>query len=336
MRVTSPPPRLFLAVELMLTFRNPVPGRKRPSPCSVLRRLAPVGFALAFTVIFSACSQEGNGSAADGASVEVVGFLREVPQDGRGEVLVDHGDIGGFRAAMTSRFPVRDAKEFDGFEAGDPVAFQFVAEEDGAWVERARAIRPDHPGLPLVKENGASPGRSPERLREGDRLPDFALVDQREREIGPKTFSGSPLLLTFIFTRCAAVDFCPRMSGQFAEIRDELNADPSLDAGLRLLSISFDEEDTPGRMAEYGKHFSADPDQWKLATGEREEIENLTEAFSLRIERTDGTIDHSLATALVDSDGVIREIWRGNGWTTEEVLDSLRALHESPANTVAD
>ena len=35
-------------------------------------------------------------------------------------------------------------------------------------------------------------------------------------------------------------------------------------------------------------------------------------------------IDHTLATAVVGRDGRIVEIWRGNGWSSDEVLTAMR------------
>jgi protein SCO1/2 len=36
-------------------------------------------------------------------------------------------------------------------------------------------------------------------------------------------------------------------------------------------------------------------------------------------------VDHTLATALIDAEGRVVELWRGNGWTVEEVLGVLRS-----------
>jgi protein SCO1/2 len=50
-------------------------------------------------------------------------------------------------------------------------------------------------------------------------------------------------------------------------------------------------------------------------------VHSLTTAFSILVQPESGTISHSLATALIDRDGKIVKIWRGNGWRRlEEVL----------------
>ena len=36
-----------------------------------------------------------------------------------------------------------------------------------------------------------------------------------------------------------------------------------------------------------------------------------------------GTISHGLATALIDKDGKIDKIWRGKGWTPEEIVHEI-------------
>jgi hypothetical protein len=36
-------------------------------------------------------------------------------------------------------------------------------------------------------------------------------------------------------------------------------------------------------------------------------------------------LDHTLATALIDAEGRVVELWRGTGWAPEDVLGTLRA-----------
>jgi hypothetical protein len=51
---------------------------------------------------------------------------------------------------------------------------------------------------------------------------------------------------------------------------------------------------------------------WTFASGDSNEIEALTRVFSVYVQTEGGTISHGLATALMDENGKIDKIWRGN------------------------
>jgi hypothetical protein len=48
-------------------------------------------------------------------------------------------------------------------------------------------------------------------------------------------------------------------------------------------------------------------------------------AFSVYRQNEAGTISHGLATALINRDGNIDKIWRGNAWTPAEVTQAIQA-----------
>jgi protein SCO1/2 len=50
-----------------------------------------------------------------------------------------------------------------------------------------------------------------------------------------------------------------------------------------------------------------------------------TRAFSVYQQNEGGTIPHELATALINRDGRIQRIWRGNAWTPAEVTQAVQA-----------
>jgi protein SCO1/2 len=50
----------------------------------------------------------------------------------------------------------------------------------------------------------------------------------------------------------------------------------------------------------------------------------LTHAFSVYVQTEGGTIWHGLATALIDKNGKIDKIWRGNAWTPAEVIEEIK------------
>jgi protein SCO1/2 len=93
-----------------------------------------------------------------------------------------------------------------------------------------------------------------------------------------------------------------------------------------LLSITLDPEfDTPSVPKDYGAFHHADPRIWSFATGGEKEIEAITRAFSVYRQTEGGTISHGLAIALINRDGRIDRIWRGNGWTPAEVIEAIQA-----------
>jgi protein SCO1/2 len=242
-------------------------------------------------------------------------------------VTVEHEDIPGFMPAMTMPFKVKTMAEVEPLKASDPIAFRLVVNDKTSWIEGVKKIAPGELRLPGAVSSATGSGGNVERLKEGDRLPDFQLLDSKGRPITRATFAGRPLLITFIFTRCPIPNFCPLMTNHFREIQQVLVAMPDGGASLQLLSISFDPEfDTPEVLAQYAAQHTKDTDQWRFATGTGVETKRLTQAFSVSVQPESGTLSHGLATALIGGDGVIRKIWRGNSWQPAEVFEALRAL----------
>jgi protein SCO1/2 len=133
-----------------------------------------------------------------------------------------------------------------------------------------------------------------------------------------------PFVLTFVFTRCPVPNFCPRMSNNFEELQKTIKTGSGTVAKTRLLSITLDPDyDTPEVLSDYAAFHHADRQIWTFATGQEREIDALTRAFSVYRQTEGGTISHGLATALIDKNGKIDKIWRGNSWTPTEVIEEI-------------
>jgi protein SCO1 len=78
-------------------------------------------------------------------------------------------------------------------------------------------------------------------------------------------------------------------------------------------------------LSDYVAFHHANSKIWTFATGDKKEIDSLTRAFSVYRQTEDGTISHGLATALINSDGTIERIWRGNAWAPAEVTETIQA-----------
>lgn len=282
-------------------------------------------------VLFLALASFGCGRAEKserpkkaGYQYEVRGLVRGLPPDNK-TIDVEHEDIAGFMPSMTMPFEVRDSKEIANLKIGDAISFRLNVTQRDSWIDRVRKIDSGQLHLPKPRLAPGPTSNAPARLHEGDPMPDFKFVDQDGKPVTLETFRGHPFVVTFIFTRCPIPNFCPRMSQNFAELQTAIQSSADARAATRLLSISFDPKfDTPEVLKQYAEHEGADPAIWTFATGDPTEVEKLTKGFSILVQPEAGTISHSLATALIDPDGKIGKIWRGNAWTPAEVLAELQ------------
>jgi protein SCO1/2 len=259
----------------------------------------------------------------------VTGILRLVDPAAR-TATIEHAEIPGYMPAMTMPFDVKSMTELEHLKAGGPIGFTLVVTERSSWIEGVRKVNADEVHLPASTSRNAVPGAEAARWREGDLLPEFTLVDSKGREIHRETFAGRPLVLSFIYTRCPLPNFCPLISRNLQELAKETVSD--LAGGrLQLLSISIDPEfDTPAVLAAYAAHYTDDTDRWRFARGTAAETQRLTQAFAVGVKPERGTISHGLATVLVNADGVIQRIWRGNGWKPAEIISALKGSAASP------
>jgi protein SCO1/2 len=258
---------------------------------------------------------------------DVRGIVRAIGFAER-EITVAHEEIPGFMPAMTMPFAVKEMREVETLRAGDAIRFQLLVTEKDSWISNVQQIDATEVHLPQTGTSLPGDTARAERLKEGDPLPDFQLVDDQNRPISRMTFAGAPCVLTFLFTRCPIPNFGPLMSKNFRELQETLAGNPKLQR-TQLLSISFDPEyDTPEQLAKYATNHRAADDRvsWRFATGSKEEIAKLTAAFAVSVQPEGGTLSHGLATVLVDPHGVIRKIWRGNGWQPAEVIEALAPL----------
>jgi protein SCO1/2 len=120
-------------------------------------------------------------------------------------------------------------------------------------------------------------------------------------------------------------EFCPLLGRKFQELQRALTQ--AGDHETRLLSITLDPEfDRPDVLRRYAESLAADPARWTFATGDAAEVQKCARQFAIYSARNDaGSIDHTLATALIDPAGRVVEIWRGNGWRPSEVVQRLPA-----------
>jgi protein SCO1/2 len=247
----------------------------------------------------------------------------------RKQLTVKHEEIKGFMPAMTMPYEVRDTKLLDGLAPGDLINATLVVVSNGAYLSAIRKVGQ----APLEKPPAEAPNPSAssgfELLKPGEAVPDSAFVDQSGQKRRFSAFKGSPVVMTFIYTKCPLPTFCPLMDRHFAALQTSLKADASLQA-VRLVTVSFDPiTDTPAVLREHAKRLNADLTRWTFLTGDRDEIDQFAARFGVSISRAMNDardITHNLRTAIIDRDGKIVKVYTGNDWSPEQVLDDLEKL----------
>lgn len=248
-----------------------------------------------------------------------------VVKPGTDEVLVKHEDIPGFMPAMTMPYTVRNPAELKDRVPGDLIEATLVVEQGGV------------PFLQQITKTGSAPLPEDARttipaaagvqfLQAGDVVPDTPLIDQDGAPITLKSFAGSALAVSFIYTRCPLPQFCPLIDRRFGEVQALAAGDPSLKGKVKLLSISFDPSfDRAAVLRGHAKKAGADPVVWRFATAEEPVVDRLAAAFGVNVIREkDGTITHNLRTAVIDPSGHVVSIVDNNTWTADELARALR------------
>ena len=278
---------------------------------------------------FAGCRSTPRGlGVGEGASVQHFSVQGRVVAVQGATVTLQHGAVPGFMEAMTMPYRLKDPSVASELHPGDRITATILAHKDGSSfsdpildeiVITAQA-RPDY--KPTVTYHLPKPG---------DVVPNFALLNQSGRWIQLAQFRGKLLLATFIYTRCTVADFCPRVSRNFAEIDQNLREDPALYAQTHLLSISFDPAyDTPKVLRSYGGAYTGRFTQetfqhWDFAAPSVANLPQVAQWFGVGISSGEnGSLTHSLSTALIDKTGRVVAWYPTNEWTPAQVLVELK------------
>jgi len=295
---------------------------------------------ISLLIITSACSDSSQSAApgtnptstkadqtknANRQEFQVRGVVQEVKAADK-EVVIKHEEIPNYMPAMTMSFEVKDNNELSGISSNDIVTFRMVVTDEDGWIENLTKVGVSTNSNAELVRSRTRIVREVEPLAVGDKMPNYPSTNSLGEKVELKDLAGQAYAFTFIFTRCPFPTYCPRMNNNFGTVYKELLAKANAPTNWHLLSISFDPEfDTPQRLKEYSATYNPDPKKWSWVTGAMIEIDAITEQLGLVFTFEKGTYNHTLRTAVVDKNGVIRQIFWGNEWTPEELIKELLA-----------
>jgi len=154
----------------------------------------------------------------------------------------------------------------------------------------------------------------------GEYAPAGDFIDQRGRRFTLRDLRGAPVVMAFVYSRCRDARECPLISARFHALQGK-----AAPLGIRLVEVTLDPEyDRPPVLARYGATFGADPERWRLATGDPERVLDFAAQFDVTAfpDERIGLI-HPERVVILDQYGAIRELIDEGSWTPNELIATV-------------
>jgi protein SCO1/2 len=262
---------------------------------------------------------------------QVTGLITEIDAP-RQSIVVSHDRIPGYMDAMVMPYRVREQNALTGLKPGMKVEFTLVVTKTTSYVTGIRVQEynsqerdPDQARRLAVLDAAMHPDDdAPATIAIGERVPDFSLVDQRNRPVTLSEFDGKVVAITFIYTRCPLPDYCLRLSNNFGRLQKRFADRMTRD--LILLSVTFDpEHDRPEVLAKYAGVWKADVEGWRFLTGPLDAVKQLCGRFGMNFWPDEGLMTHSLHTLVIDRHRTLVANIEGNHFTAGQLGDLVEA-----------
>ena len=220
-------------------------------------------------------------------------------------MTVAHRPIDGYMPAMTMAFRVGKEVDLNRLAPGTRVGFDLKV---GKHASVAQSVR--------IKETTKDvnlPKPPLNKVLIDQKMPSFSLIDQAGKTVNLSDFSGKVVVVDFIYTRCPLPDVCPRLSANFAAVSKKRR-------DVEFLSITIDPQfDTPEVLSEYARRWQAGA-SWKFLTGTAEQIQEVAGLFGLIYWPEEGSITHTVATAVIGKAGRLAAKIDGAGYRPDQLI----------------
>lgn len=185
-----------------------------------------------------------------------------------------------------------------------------------------------HTGSPVTAEEERQAGLD-ERL--GFKIPlDVAFRDETGKRIILSDLITGPTIILPVYYSCSNV--CNFLQGGLARVLPAVNSLPGKD--YRIISVSFDENETPELAAKYKKIYYAAihapfPDEgWRFLTGDAASVRRLTDAAGYGFMRKGRDFVHPVASIVVSGDGTIVRYLYGTTFLPKDISLALLEARE--------
>lgn len=174
-----------------------------------------------------------------------------------------------------------------------------------------------------LQEGKGGPGLD-ERL--GRKVPlDIVLRDESGRPVRLAYLVAGPTIILPVYYNCTNV--CNYLQGGLARALPALSGKAGED--YRVLSISFDETETPQQASRARRTYLPDLGEgfpakgWRFLTGDADNIRRFSEATGYRVQRTGRDFTHPVASLVVTQDGTIVRYLYGTNFRPKDLALAL-------------
>jgi protein SCO1/2 len=247
-------------------------------------------------------------------------------------VVVSTEAVPGFMAAMAMSMDVREPSALDGLMPGARIEFVYVVDGNSPYAENIRVLgveNLDRKQLELqrlkVLDAIANPAAADRVVRTGQPVPDFALTDQVGQRVTLSSLSGKVVALTFGYVRCPNPAYCFRLTSNLGQVQKQLKDKVGRD--VILLTIMLDpEHDQRQALRDYARVWTSDPLTWHFLTGPAPDVRRVAGLFGVEYWKDEGSVLHSLSTAVIDRQGKLAANLSGNGFTGGQLADLVMTI----------
>jgi protein SCO1/2 len=150
------------------------------------------------------------------------------------------------------------------------------------------------------------------------------FIDQGSKPLRLADLRGRPVVLSLVFTNCAAV-----CSGQTLHLREVTRiAREALGArSFTVLTVGFDSaHDSPERMRAYGRDRGIDDPDWHFASADAATVRRLTDEVGFTWLPSSRGFDHITQVTILDANGTVAQQVYGAAFSPPELIEPLREL----------
>ncbi len=151
------------------------------------------------------------------------------------------------------------------------------------------------------------------------------FLDQAGNKVRLSGYRGKLVLMDFIYSDCKH-GICQylnkKMNFVAGKHKDRLGKE------LVLVSLSFDEQDTPTSLAAFAANWEKDPAKWAYLSGLPGDISETCKEYGIafRWNEQEGFFEHTVRTILIGRDGKVLKTYRGRDYKMQEVVDDITNL----------